>query len=201
MVPTLYKDQATVPPPAYHRAQGRQHPALHIDALSLVSTLHLLMLCRLAVRLAHRRCPPPLPAGPGGAPRTYSDETLLLIALLRTLWRSPTKICTTGCKPGLLWRWLVAYPLIATEGSALPPTWTVDELGKCTSIERFFGRVFLFFRLQRPPLCGWSAIVSQVALTYTATIIVALAAQEAGRPDLIRSPKRVLAHTWEGFEF
>ena len=57
MVPTLYKDQATVPPPAYHRAQGRQHPALHIDALSLVSTLHLLMLCRLAVRLAHRRCP------------------------------------------------------------------------------------------------------------------------------------------------
>ena len=85
--------------------------------------------------------------------------------------------------------------------SCLPPTWTVDELGKCTSIERFFGRVFLFFRLQRPPLCGWSAIVSQVALTYTATIIVALAAQEAGRPDLIRSPKRVLAHTWEGFEF
>jgi len=29
-------------------------------------------------------------------------------------------------------------------------------------------------------------------------IIVALAAQQAGRPDLIRSPKRVLAHTWEG---
>jgi transposase len=81
----------------------------------------------------------------------------------------------------------------------LPPTWTADELGKRTSIERFFGRVFLFFRLQRPPLCGWSAIVSQVALTYTATIIVALAAQEAGRPDLLRSPKRVLAHTWEGF--
>lgn len=121
MVPTLYKDQATVPPPAYHRAQGRQRPALHIDALSLVSTLHLLMLCRLAVRLAHRRCPPPLPAGPGGAPRTYSDETLLLIALLRTLWRlSRPGICTTGCKPGLLWRWLVAYPLIATEGSAFP---------------------------------------------------------------------------------
>lgn len=39
-----------------------------------------------------------------------------------------------------------------------------------------------------------------VALTYTATNIVALAAKQAGRPDLIRSPKRVLAHTWEGFE-
>ena len=82
--------------------------------------------------------------------------------------------------------------------SCLPPTWTKEELGKRSSIERFFGRVFLFFHLQRPPLCGWSAIARQVALTYTASIIVALAAQQAGRPDLIRSPKRVLAHTWEG---
>jgi hypothetical protein len=83
--------------------------------------------------------------------------------------------------------------------SCLPPTWTAQELGKRTSIERFFGRVFLFFRLQRPPLCGWSAIAIRVALTYTASIVVGLAAQQAGRPDLIRSPKRVLVHTWEGF--
>ncbi len=41
-------------------------------------------------------------------------------------------------------------------------------------------------------------MVRQVALTYTTTIIVALAAKPAGRPDLIRSPKRVLAHVWEG---
>lgn len=101
---------------------------------TLVSTLHLLALCRLVVRLAHHRCPPPLPAGPCGAPRTYREESLLLI-----------------------------------------------------------------FHIQRPPLARWSSMVRQVALTYTATIIVALAAQQAGRPDLIRSPKRVLAHTWEGF--
>jgi hypothetical protein len=81
--------------------------------------------------------------------------------------------------------------------SCLPPTWTKEESGKRSAIERFFGRVFLFFRLQCPPLSGWSTIARQVALTYTATIIVALAAQQAGRPDLIRSPKRVLAHTWE----
>jgi hypothetical protein len=49
--------------------------------------LHLLILCRLAVRLAHRHCPPPLPAGPGGAPRLSREESLLLISLLRTLWR------------------------------------------------------------------------------------------------------------------
>ena len=85
--------------------------------------------------------------------------------------------------------------------ACLPPTWTAEDLGQRASIERFFGRVFsLFsiFRLQRPPLCGWSAVTSRVTLTYAATVVVALAAQQAGRPDLIRSPKRVLAHTWEG---
>src|SRR5258708_5017603 len=87
MMSALGNAAAPVPPPAYHRAQARLGPALHIDALTLVNTLHLLTLCRLVVRLAHHRCPPPLPAGPGGAPRTYCEESLLLIALLRTLWR------------------------------------------------------------------------------------------------------------------
>jgi len=84
--------------------------------------------------------------------------------------------------------------------TCLPPTWTASELGKRSSIERFFGRVFCFFGLQRPPVCGGTAVVQRVALTYAATMIVALAAHHAGRPDLIRSPKRVLAHLWEGDE-
>src|SRR5207253_3232407 len=87
MMPTIVNEQAPVPPAAYQRAQARRSRALHSDALTLVTTLHVLALCRLAVRLAHRRCPPPLPAGKGGAPRTYSEESLLLISLLRTLWR------------------------------------------------------------------------------------------------------------------
>ena len=87
MMPPVLTNQAPVPPPAYHRMQGRLGSNIHIDALTLVTTLQLLTLCRLAVRVAHRRCPPPLPAGPGGAPRIYREETLLLIALLRTLWR------------------------------------------------------------------------------------------------------------------
>src|SRR5436305_9229516 len=87
MMPLALEQQAPVAPPSYQRAQAKQSPALHINALTLVTTLHLLLLCRLAVRMAHRRCPPPLPAGPGGAPRTYSEESLLLIGLLRTLWR------------------------------------------------------------------------------------------------------------------
>ena len=56
------------------------------------------------------------------------------------------------------------------------------------------------FRLQRPPFSGWSAVVSQVALTYTASIIVGLAAWQAHRPDLIHSPKCVLTHLWEDSE-
>ncbi len=359
MMPVPTDHQAPIPPPAYHRGQAKQRKALHMDALTLVTTLHLLTLCRFAVRLAHHRCPPPLPKGPGGAPRRYSEESLLLVALLKTLWRlsyqdmtdwlrawpalalacgfsydqqgklrvpRPSQQCkrrqaagaplfeslflvsvrtALRCRltrardliiesaPILAWRkadpdaayghapahhprpllrgfrvhtlicrgsglplqFLVspanvhdapfARPLLAiftrlyhicprvirldaaywglrllhwiheTLGavavipwnpkrqknrSCLPPTWTKEELGKRSGIERFFGRVLLFFRLQRPPLTGWSAIVSQVALTYTASIIVALAAWNAQRPDLIRSPKRVLAHLWEGGE-
>jgi hypothetical protein len=60
MMPIVVQEQAPVPPPFYQRAQAKQGPALHIDALTLVTTLHLLTLCRLAVALAHRRCPPPL---------------------------------------------------------------------------------------------------------------------------------------------
>jgi hypothetical protein len=69
-----------VPSPAYHRAQAKVSPALQVDALTLVSRLHLLALCWLAVRLARRRCPPPLPAGPGGRPHVYREESLLLSA-------------------------------------------------------------------------------------------------------------------------
>jgi transposase len=82
----------------------------------------------------------------------------------------------------------------------LPPTWTAEELGKRTSIERFFGRTLIFFRLQRPPVFGWSAVETRVALTYAAVWVIALAAWQAGRPELIRSPRLVLAHVWEGVE-
>jgi hypothetical protein len=87
MMPTCVENQAPIPPPAYSRAQAQSKDALRIDALTLIRTLHLLAICRLAVRVAHYRCPPPLPAGPGGAPRTYSEASLMLIGLVRTLWR------------------------------------------------------------------------------------------------------------------
>jgi transposase len=357
MVPAPCASTAPVPPPCYQRALAKRGPALHIDAVTLVRRLHLLALCRCAVRHAHRRCPPPLPRGRGGAPRRYSAESLLLLALLRTLWRlSPREMtawlqawpalaraCGLPAKadgqpwvpsPSQQWKraaqagappcetlfvlavtealrvrlirardlivdsaplkaWRRADPdaryghapahhptpllrgyrvhTLLCRGSGLPllfrlapanahdapfaqpllalavalyglrprhvrldaaywgvrliawihqalgatavipynpkrtkdrsglaPTWTRAELGKRTAIERFFARLFRAFLPQRPPLVGWSALTCHVALAFTATLIVALAAHQAGRPDLIRSPARVLAHVWEG---
>ncbi|HEV2459759.1 MAG TPA: hypothetical protein VGS80_15495, partial [Ktedonobacterales bacterium] len=101
----VHEGIAPVPPPASCQAQAKCRPALHLDALTLVRQLHLLALCRLAVRLAQRHCPLPLPAGPGGRPRRYREESLLLLlAVLRTLWRLSYKN---------LHDWLVAWPALA----------------------------------------------------------------------------------------
>jgi hypothetical protein len=104
MVAALCEPTVPVPPPAYHRAQAKRPVALHLDALTLVRRLHLLTLCRVAVRLAQQRCPPHLSAGPGGRPRRYHDESLLLLALVRTLWRLSYQD---------LHDWLVAWPALA----------------------------------------------------------------------------------------
>ena len=121
MVPALREGAGAVPPPAYLRAQHKCRPPLHLDALTLVTRLHLLRLCHLAVRLARHCCPPPLLAGSGGRPRRYSEESLLLLALLRTLWRLSYQD---------LHDWLVAWPALAlacglpidAQGRPLVPT-------------------------------------------------------------------------------
>ena len=113
----------------------------------------------------------------------------------------PIGVCAS--LPGFMPCWVplllfLGIPNARKIAPAVPPTWTKEELGKRSAIERFFGRVFLFFHLQRPPLCGWSEMASHGGLkAYAASVIVGLAAQQTGRPDLIRSPKRVLAHLWE----
>jgi hypothetical protein len=58
MMSTLIEEQALVPLPVYYRAQAWLGLPLRINALMLVTTLHLLTLCRLAVQLAHCRCLP-----------------------------------------------------------------------------------------------------------------------------------------------
>jgi hypothetical protein len=72
--------------------------------LTLVTRLHLLAICRVAVQLAQQQCPPPLRAGRGGAPRLYAEESLVLLALLRTLWRLSYQEVHD---------WLCAWPALA----------------------------------------------------------------------------------------
>src|SRR5258708_12459179 len=107
MPPAVSADQGPVPPPSYH---GTVATALHLDAPTLVRRLQLLALCELAVHLAQRQCPPPMPAGPGGAPRLYREESLLLLAVLRTLWRLSYQETHD---------WLCAWPALAL-ASGLP---------------------------------------------------------------------------------
>ena len=59
MVPAPCPSTAPVPPPCYQRAVTKRGPALHVDALTLVTRLHLLALCRLAVRHARATVPHP----------------------------------------------------------------------------------------------------------------------------------------------
>src|SRR5258708_21198020 len=67
MLPASLDPEAPAPPPACPRARVGRHPALHLDALTLVRRLHVLALCRLAVEYAHWRCPPPLRRGVAAA--------------------------------------------------------------------------------------------------------------------------------------
>jgi len=278
-MPTVLSEQAPVPPPAYHRAQARLGPALHIDALTLVRTLHLRTLWRLSYQDMHDWLAAwpalavvcGLPLGRDGQVRIPSPsqqckrgqaagaplpEALFVLSVLSAIrrrligardliidsapilaWRrtdpdaavghapaqhpvrSYAAIASIPCsalpifyllsranvhdapfaRPLLEWAvrlyairpriirldaayWglrLIAWihttlhavalipwnPKRQKNRSCLPPTWTKEEFGKRSSIERFFGRVFLFFHLQRPPLWGWSAIARQVALT------------------------------------
>ena len=46
MAPALFTNQAAVPPPSYNRTMAT---ALHLDALTLVTRLHLLEECGVAV--------------------------------------------------------------------------------------------------------------------------------------------------------
>jgi len=173
------------PPPAYYREQARLGPALHIDALTLVTTLHLLVLCRLAVSL-------------------HGLSISIKSARASSAWMPP--IGGYASSPGFMPPWARSplsafYPKRQKNRSCLPPTWRhVRNWANVVPSNASLAASFSSFTRPRLPLAGWSTLVRQVALTYTATIIVALAAQQAGRPDLIRSPKRVLAHTWEGFE-
>lgn len=64
MMPTVVQEQAPIPLPSYQRAQARLGPALHIDALTLVRTLHLLTVM-MSCQAANTSSTPSLPFSRG----------------------------------------------------------------------------------------------------------------------------------------
>ncbi len=61
-------------------------------------------------------------------------------------------------------------------------------------IERFFGVAKRHYRLDTADAIGWEPVLLRVTLTGCAILVVALAAHQAGAPELRLSPTRVLAH-------
>jgi hypothetical protein len=61
-------------------------------------------------------------------------------------------------------------------------------------IERFFGIAKRHYGLDAADAVGWEPVLLRVTLTFCAILVVALAAHQAGAPDLRLSPTRVLAH-------
>jgi hypothetical protein len=133
MMPLIVNEQAPVPPPAYHRAQARLGSALHIDALTLVTTLHLLVLCRLAVCLAHRRCPPVRPPCSAVLAARRAPIVRNLSCSSRSCapcGDSPTRICTTGYAAGLPWLWPADSRLLRTVCLVFPDMWSCQNFNR-----------------------------------------------------------------------
>lgn len=61
-------------------------------------------------------------------------------------------------------------------------------------IERFFAAAKRYYHLDTAYATGYEAVLIRVTLTFCAILLVALAAQRAGAPELRLSPTRVLAH-------
>jgi len=84
MAPTVCADPAPIPPAilspddGHGAAFGRADVGRPLAPLGDVSR---------GGAVGPTAVPPPLPAGPGGAPRVSSEESLLLVALPWTLWR------------------------------------------------------------------------------------------------------------------
>jgi hypothetical protein len=110
---------------------------------------------------------------------------------------------------GAYWGWqlvrfivtvLQAHPIIPFNRKRQPLArvrhlvwWPLSYLAR-TIIERFFAATKRYYDLNTSYFVGWDAVLLRVTLTFCAILIVALAAHQAGAPELRLSPTRVLAH-------
>ena len=66
---------------------GKQTGKLRLSPEQLLAVIHALALAEWALALARRLRPPALPIGPGGKPQQYRDSSVLLMALVQSVWR------------------------------------------------------------------------------------------------------------------
>lgn len=92
-----------------------------------------------------------------------------------------------------------AHPIIPFNRKKQPITrvrhlvyWPLSYLARAI-IERFFAAAKRYYGLDTRYHVGWEAVLLHVTLTFCAIMVVALVANEVGRPDLRLSPTRVLA--------
>jgi len=102
-MPACVAEQAPTPPSISPLCSAQESPSL-IDALTLVTRLHLLALCGLAVRVAHWRCPRPCRLAPVDGRGCTRRSRCSWYTLLRVLWHLSYQD---------LHDWLVAWPALA----------------------------------------------------------------------------------------
>jgi hypothetical protein len=66
---------------------GSQKGKLRLGPEQLLATIHAYRMAEWALGLARRWRPPALPEGAGGRPRLYSDVSILLMAVVQSVWR------------------------------------------------------------------------------------------------------------------
>lgn len=66
---------------------GPQRGKLRLSPEQLLEVIHALALAEWAVSLAQGLRLPALPRGPGGKPQTYRDRSILVMAVVQTVWR------------------------------------------------------------------------------------------------------------------
>lgn len=78
--------QKTVPEVDLAPLAGRQTGKLRLSPEQLLAVIHAWALAEWALAMARRLRPPTLPGGPGGKPQQYHDRSILLMALVQTVW-------------------------------------------------------------------------------------------------------------------
>lgn len=66
---------------------GSQTGKLRLSPEQLLTAIQAPILAEWALVMAQRLCPPAPPRGPGGKPRVYQQSSILLMALVQTVWR------------------------------------------------------------------------------------------------------------------